>query len=112
RGQRPGRVVHQHEIALAERGEPGTYRFLAAFASGLHDHRFPRLQRGHLAFQFSRRLGGPTTTIRSISSSARNNSSTRARVVLPLRRTSALLPRPRREPDPAAATIAPTESDL
>src|SRR5712691_1074500 len=60
----------------------------------------------------SSRLGGPTTTIRSTSSSARNNSSTRARVVRPLRRTSALLPRPRREPDPAAATIAPTVDNL
>src|SRR5216683_3312547 len=56
----------------------------------------------------SSRLGGPTTTIRSTSSRARNSSSTRANVVRPLRRTSALLPRPRREPEPAAATIAPT----
>src|SRR5712691_2330911 len=58
----------------------------------------------------SSRLGGPTTTIRSTSSSARNSSSTRARVVRPLRRTSALLPLPRREPEPAAATIAPTDN--
>src|SRR5487761_1379651 len=57
---------------------------------------------------FSSRLGGPTTTMRSISSSARNNSSTRASVVLPFNRTSALLPRPSREPEPAAATMAPT----
>src|SRR5216683_1790342 len=57
---------------------------------------------------FSRRLGGPTTTIRSTSSSARKSSKTRAKVVRPLRRTYALLPRPRREPEPAAATIAPT----
>src|ERR1700730_79571 len=61
---------------------------------------------------FSRRLGGPTTTIRSISSSARNSSSTRASVVRPLSRTSAVLPRPSRAPDPAAATIAPTDSGL
>src|SRR6266850_1441702 len=61
---------------------------------------------------FSSRLGGPTTTIRSISSRARNSSSTRASVVLPFRRTSALLPRPNREPEPAAATIAPTEREL
>src|ERR1700674_3645816 len=61
---------------------------------------------------FSSRLGGPTTTIRSTSSRARNNSSTRASVVRPFRRTSALLPRPSREPDPAAATMAPTFSGL
>src|SRR6266540_3836056 len=61
---------------------------------------------------FSSRLGGPTTTIRSTSSRARNSSSTRARVVRPFNRTSALLPRPRREPDPAAATIAPTVGNL
>src|SRR5712691_5057318 len=45
---------------------------------------------------FSRRLGGPTTTIRSTSSSARKSSRTRARVVRPLRRTYALTPRRRR----------------
>src|SRR5919201_5256696 len=56
----------------------------------------------------SSRLGGPTTTIRSISSRARNSSSTRASVVRPLSRTSAFDPRPSREPVPAAATIAPT----
>src|SRR6267378_3642295 len=61
---------------------------------------------------FSRRLGGPTTTIRSTSSSARNSSSTRASVVRPFRRTSALLPRPRRDPEPAAATMAPTVATL
>src|SRR5450759_4660089 len=61
---------------------------------------------------FSSRLGGPTTTIRSISSSARKSSSTRASVVLPFKRTSALLPRPRRVPEPAAATMAPTVIDL
>src|SRR5579859_3803993 len=57
----------------------------------------------------SSRLGGPTTTMRSTSSSPRKSSTARASVVRPFRRTSALLPRPRREPDPAAATIAPTE---
>src|SRR4029077_19187190 len=59
---------------------------------------------------FSSRLGGPTTTILSISSRAKNSSRTRARVVRPFKRTSALLPRPRRVPEPAAATIAPTET--
>src|SRR5438132_188307 len=57
----------------------------------------------------SRRAGGPTTTILPTSSSERKSSRTRARVVRPLSLTSALLPRPRREPEPAAATIAPTD---
>src|SRR5487761_120971 len=61
---------------------------------------------------FSSRLGGPTTTIRSISSSARKSSRTRASVVFPFKRTSALVPRPRRVPEPAAATIAPTVMPL
>src|SRR5262249_37294386 len=56
----------------------------------------------------SSRAGGPTTTMRLISSMVRNRVTARASVVRPLSSTRALLPLPSRVPVPAAATMAPT----
>jgi hypothetical protein len=43
--------VHQHEVALSQRCEPGPDRFLPAFAAGLDDHGLARVQGMHLALR-------------------------------------------------------------